>query len=53
MMNRKEKHILSGGGGGSRQSNIELLRIIAMLLIVLLHCNYFALGGKILSIFIV
>lgn len=51
MINIKEKQFLSGKE--ARQSNIELLRIIAMLLIVLLHCNYFALGGKILSIFIV
>lgn len=28
-----------------RESNIELLRIIAMLLVVLLHANYFSLGG--------
>lgn len=29
----------------SRLSNFELLRIIAMLMIVLLHCNYWMLGG--------
>ena len=28
-----------------RQSNFELLRIVAMLLVVLLHANYFALGN--------
>lgn len=27
-----------------RESNIELLRIVAMMLIVLLHCNYLSLG---------
>jgi surface polysaccharide O-acyltransferase-like enzyme len=27
-----------------RESNIELLRIIAMILVVLVHCNYFSLG---------
>jgi len=27
-----------------RQSNIELLRILSMLLVVLFHCNYFSLG---------
>lgn len=28
-----------------RKSNIELCRIIAMLLVVLLHANYLSLGG--------
>ena len=28
-----------------RESNIELLRVVAMLMVVLLHCNYFSLGG--------
>lgn len=28
-----------------RESNFEILRIIAMLLVVFLHCNYFVLGG--------
>ena len=28
-----------------RESNIELLRIIAMLMIVLFHCNYYSLGA--------
>ena len=28
-----------------RESNIELLRLVAMLLILLVHANYFALGG--------
>lgn len=28
-----------------RESNIELLRIVAMLLVVLVHTNYFSLGG--------
>lgn len=29
----------------NRDSNIELLRIVAMILVVLLHANYFSLGG--------
>lgn len=45
MTNRKNYQILRCRGK-SCQSNIELLRIITMLLIVLLHCNYFALGGQ-------
>lgn len=28
-----------------RQSNFELLRIIAMLMVVLVHCNYYSLGA--------
>lgn len=32
-------------GGGQRESNLELLRIIAMILIVCLHANYYSLGG--------
>lgn len=28
-----------------RASNFELLRIVAMLLVLLLHSNYFSLGG--------
>lgn len=27
-----------------RESNIELLRVVAMLLVLLVHCNYFSLG---------
>ena len=33
------------GGGKIRQSNIELLRIIAMFLVMVVHADYFALGS--------
>ena len=28
----------------TRESNFELLRIVAMLMVVFLHCNYYSLG---------
>lgn len=31
--------------GGNRQSNLELLRIIAMLLVMVVHANFFSLGS--------
>lgn len=31
--------------GGNRQSNIELLRIITMLLVMVVHANFFSLGS--------
>lgn len=33
------------GGGKIRQSNIELLRVIAMFLVMVVHADYFALGS--------
>lgn len=36
--------VLMGGGNSPRQSNFELLRIVAMFLVLVIHASYLALG---------
>lgn len=43
VINSPAKHIV--GGGKERSSNIELLRIIAMFLVLVVHADYFSLGA--------